>query len=258
MFQKRVSQLLLLIIGSVLLSACNVELYTDLSEKEGNEILSILLQHSITSSKETNIKKKRVTVFVEETELSEAVKVLNKYGLPRESFDSVGEVFKKDGMISSPLEERARYIYALSQEISETLSLLDGVISARVHIVIPEPNPRLRVVKMPSTASVFIKHNDMVQLDVLNPQIKLLVSNSIEGLIYDNVSVVLFPSYTVVVDLESIGKQQWTVASIFAGIILPIFFIVLLMLAGIWWMTNKSTTIESTLSESSVPAEKAA
>ena len=209
MFLKQNLMKLCLLLICIPLAACRVELYSELPEKEGNEILSILLEHNIDGHKVTDFKKKTNTVYVEESQLSEAIQILSKYGLPRDTYSSVGDVFKKDGMISSPLEERARYIYALSQEVSETLSQLDGVITARVHIVIPEPNPRLQIIDMPSSASVFIKHNDLVQLDVLKPQIKLLVSNSIEGLDYENVSVVLFPAYSKSIDLKVQQNLQW-------------------------------------------------
>lgn len=212
---------------ALMLSACKVELYSGLPEKEGNEIISILLEHDVSAKKETNFKNRTTTVFVEESQLSQSIQILGRYGLPRDDYNSVGEIFKKDGMISSPLEERARYIYALSQEISETLSQLDGVLTARVHIVIPEPNPRVQVSELPSSASVFIKHNDLVQLDVLVPNIKLLVSNSIEGLVYDNVSVVLFPAYVKALDTEveerSFWSKYWLYFAVPLGLLILIF-----------------------------------
>src|SRR5690606_37312618 len=42
-----------------------------------------------------------------------------------------------------------------------------------------------------SSAAVFIKHRAGLDLDFLTPQIKRLVSNAIEGMSYDKVSVVL-------------------------------------------------------------------
>ena len=49
----------------------------------------------------------------------------------------------------------------------------------------------------PASASVFIKHAADIQLDTYIPQIKQLVNNSIEGLAYDRISVVLVPSADV-------------------------------------------------------------
>jgi len=81
-------------------------------------------------------------------------------------------------------------IYALSQELSRTVSEIDGVLSARVHLVLPENDP-LRQQLVPSSASVFIRHRTSASLSDLVPQVKMLVANGIAGLSYDKVSVIL-------------------------------------------------------------------
>jgi len=53
-------------------------------------------------------------------------------------------------------------IYALSEELSRTVSEIDGVISARVHVVLPENDP-LRRDLVPSSASVFIRHDSSLR-----------------------------------------------------------------------------------------------
>ena len=79
-----------------------------------------------------------VGLSVPASQVGRALDLLRAQGLPRERFAGMGEVFKKEGLISSPLEERARYLYALSQELGATLTKIDGVITARVHVVLPE------------------------------------------------------------------------------------------------------------------------
>ena len=61
---------------------------------------------------------------------------------------------------------------------------------ARVHIVLPD-TPQLGQPVKPSSAAVFIKHRPGVDLDFFVPQIRRLVSSSIEGLQYGAVTVVL-------------------------------------------------------------------
>jgi type III secretion protein J len=104
----------------------------------------------------------------------------------------MGQVFKKDGLVSSPMQERAQMIFALSQELSRTVSEIDGVLSARVHLVLPENDP-LRQQLVPSSASVFIRHRSNTPVGTLVPQVKMLVANGVAGLSYDKVSVVLVP-----------------------------------------------------------------
>jgi type III secretory pathway lipoprotein EscJ len=93
----------------------------------------------------------------------------------------MGDVFKKEGLISSPLEERARYLYALSQELEATLAQIDGVVVARVHVVLPEkPGPGEQV--QPPSAAVFIKHLPSLEPDAIAFRVRQLVARSIPGM----------------------------------------------------------------------------
>ena len=175
----------------LLLAACETELYTGLSEREANEIVAVLMNAGIPAEK-TFDRDDTLSVVVDQDRFAEAVSILNARGLPRQTFDSIGDIFEKEGLISSPTEERARFIYALSQELSRTVAEIDGVLSARIHVVLPENDAFRRDVR-PSSASVFVRHDGAVPLDGLVPQIKMLVANGIEGLVYENVSVVMVP-----------------------------------------------------------------
>ena len=176
------------------LTACGgrVDLLGAVPEDEANEVLAALLKANIPAEK-TAGKEGLVGVRVEGDQVGHALQILRDNGLPRERFAGMGQVFKKEGLISSPLEERARYIYALSQELSNTLSKIDGVLAARVHVVLPERGPAGEA-GVVSTAAVFIKHQDGYNLDVIQPQIRRLVTNSIPGLTADRVSVIFVAS----------------------------------------------------------------
>jgi type III secretion protein J len=175
----------------MLLAACKVELHSGLDERNANEIMAILLKNGISVSREI-AKDDTLTVLVEEKSFAEAVDILQAHSLPRQKFDDLCSVFTGEGMISSPMEDRARLICALSQELSRTISEIDGVMSARVHVVLPE-NDIGRSNAKPSSASVFIRHHEDAPIDKLSPQIKMLVANGIEGLVYDKVSVAMVP-----------------------------------------------------------------
>lgn len=126
-------------------------------------------------------------------DLPKAIALLSERGYPREEFQSLGDVFKREGFVSSPLEERARLLYALSQELSQTLSTIDGVVTARVHLAIPEQRVLSDEIK-PSSASIFVKYKPGSAVAEQSALIKALVVNSIEGLPYDNVTVTFFPA----------------------------------------------------------------
>lgn len=190
----RAASALALLVATALLIACSakVELMMAVPEAEANEALAALLNASIPAEKVPG-KEGMVGLRVDGSQVARAVDVLRSQGLPRERFAGMGDVFKKEGLISSPLEERARYLYALSQELSSTISRIDGVVAARVHVVLPERSPTGDQTS-PSSAAVFIKHRDKVNLDAVQPQIRRLVTNSIPGLTAEKVSLILVPS----------------------------------------------------------------
>ncbi len=176
----------------LLLAACSEqELYSKLSERQANEMVAVLRSAGIEAEKKSQ--EGQFSVTTSRDDFSRAVQTLNAQGYPRDTFDSMGKVFKREGFVSSPLEERARLVHAMSQEISNTIANIDGVVTARVHLVMPERNPLIDK-PQPAAASVFIKHRPEKNLAAQTAQIKALVVNSIEGLSYDNVTVALFPA----------------------------------------------------------------
>jgi len=174
---------------AVLLAGCRNDLYSNLTEVEANQMLAVLMSNGIAADKAVK-GKGGFTISVDERDVLRALSVLNDRGYPKNNRDSIGKVFQKSGIMSSPFEERVRYIYALGEEVAQTLSHVDGVVTARVHIVLPDA-PQLGQPVKPSSAAVFIKHQPGVDLDFFVPQIRRLVSSSIEGLQYNAVSVVL-------------------------------------------------------------------
>ncbi len=174
------------------LAGCDVPLYSGLNESEANEIIAALASTRIAARKE-RIEGGDWQVQVDQGRLGAALEVLRAQGLPHERFASMGDLFAKQGLVSTPAEERMRYIYAVSQELSQTLRSIDGVVSARVHVVVPSNDPLSDRVK-PSSAAVFIKHRPDVDLRMMTPAVKDLVAHSIEGLNPDQVSLSLFPS----------------------------------------------------------------
>lgn len=183
----------------LVLSGCSsrIDLYTGLSEQDANEVVAALIQAGIDSEK-IAVPKQGFTVKVDEHELSVAVGHLYNLGLPRNTYQRLGDVFRKDGVVSTPIEERGRYLYALSQELENTLSQIDGVILARVHPVLPE-----RLVPgepaQPSSCSVLVKHRSDWDPSLYEERIRQLVVSSIPGLTRaprSAVSIVFVPTTT--------------------------------------------------------------
>jgi type III secretion protein J len=182
----------LLLLTFVLTGCGRLELYSNLEEREANEMISILSEKGISAGKKAG-EDNRYSVDVAPNKFAEAVALLKTGGLPRDTFSKMGEVFKKSGLVSSPTEERIRFMNALADSISETITHINGVVTARVHIVLPNNDPFADNTK-PSSASVFIKAQADSNVEASIPQIKNLVVNSVEGLTYERVSVGLFTS----------------------------------------------------------------
>lgn len=190
-----------------LLVGCNGEaLYSRLSEQEANEMVALLYNAGIEANK-TAGKDDTFEVSTAHEHFSRAVELLRSNGYPRNRFVSLGEVFKKEGFVSSPLEERARLNYAQSQELTKTIESIDGVIMARVHLAVPEADPLNEEVQS-SSASVFIKHRRGEDFTKHVGQIKAMVVNSVEGLPYDNVTVALFPAALMPVKSPTVTRPK--------------------------------------------------
>ncbi len=166
-------------------------LHTGLEERQANLVMAELLDAGIECSKVAG-EENTWNVMIGESDFAAASRLLESKGLPRRNFNGVSEVFKKSGMVSSPSEERIRFMDALAQDLSRTITLIDGVIDARVHVVLPDNDPFARK-KLPSSAAVAIRTRWDADMTDIVPSIKNLVKNAIEGLQYDKISVTIFP-----------------------------------------------------------------
>jgi type III secretion protein J len=183
---------ILIILLALTLAGCKQPIYTKLSEAEANDVLLTLIKGGVEAQKRTG-EDGTFSVWVAEAEIATAIELLRADAQPSEHYSNLGEVFARNSLVSSPTEERIRYIYGLQQELAKTLSQIDGVLVARVHIVVPATDPFEATTK-PSSASVFLKHRADINMQLVVPAVKDLVVRSIEGLTAESVAVSLFPA----------------------------------------------------------------
>jgi type III secretion protein J len=165
-----------------------VAILQGVSQDDANRIVFEMSYYNIDAKKVQQ--KDGYDILVPENKSLQALKVLQDDNEPRNKYSSFGEIFKKDGFISSPLEEQARYTYALNQEIEHSISLIDGITNVRVIVSLPLPTNSLwRAEVQKPAASVLIKFKQGYRIDLLSSRIKLLVSNSVPGLTPDMVEV---------------------------------------------------------------------
>ena len=178
--------------ASLLLAGCDKEttLHSGLEEQQANLVMAALIDAGIACHKAPG-EEGTWNVTVDEKNFAAAVNLLEKAGLPRREHKGIGEVFKKTGMISSPSEERIRFMDALAQDLAKTISGIEGVVDARVHVVLPENDPFARHA-LPSSAAVAIRSRWDADLTDIVPSVKGLVKNAIEGLQYEKIMVTVF------------------------------------------------------------------
>lgn len=225
-----IGKYLLLGLTVLCLTACKTDLYTQLEEGEATEMMALLLKYDIGAQKRPG-KEGAWILSVPEGDVTAAVERLKAEGFPRQQYQSIGDIFQKDGLVSSPLTERVRFIHALSQELGDTISRIDGVLDARVHVVLPDNDP-LAAQVLPSSASIFVRYQAKSPIKDSIPQIKQLVVNGIEGLTYDKVSVAIFPSDIVPTPATPATAQAGMDRVIIAGGLLIALFFAVIYLRG--------------------------
>lgn len=197
-------RLFLIGIVTLVLTACSSKevLLRDLAERDANEIVSVLFGASIEASKKLEPKSKGYAVEVRASDAQRASAVLSALGLPHAPRPSLNDIFKPSGFAPTPFEERIRFVYGTTQELERTISLMSGVLSARVHVVIPEQAKRGSAPE-PAKASILISYDSRYTLDLEVPAIRRLVAESVGGLTTDRVEVLLTP---VKVDMQKVAS----------------------------------------------------
>ena len=181
----------------VLLAACGrTALYSNLDERQANELMAALLGAGISADKSQSTLQSGTgwEVRVSQGDFPRAMQVLAAHRLPRERYVSMCETFKKEGFASSAIEERARYQCSLERELAHTLSGIPGVAEARVHVALPERDP-LGNETNDSSAAVTIYEEPGANVRDRETDIKVMVKDSIEGL--DDPNKVTVKFYTL-------------------------------------------------------------
>lgn len=147
----RATPYVLALFGCLLLSGCGPS-STDLvqvdSEKEANHILTVLAAAAGESpdaapirGTKSGVEKQRRTVWqvrVPSKDVENARRVLLAHDLPKDRHPGLAGLAAGSGLIPSRTDERARLMDAIAGELKATIESIDGVVSARVHVVVPE------------------------------------------------------------------------------------------------------------------------
>lgn len=160
-------------------------LYANLTEKDAAPVVAWLKSENIPYQ----LKNSGRNVWIPADVLYETRLNLAANGLPAGS--GVGfEVFDKQSFALTDYVQKVNYTRALQGELSRTITSLDPVDSARVHLALPEKRLFKNQQKQP-TASVIVALTKGKTLDSKQVQgIVHLVAGSITGLIPQNITVI--------------------------------------------------------------------
>lgn len=201
----------------------NSSIISNIEEREANIIVVMLESRGISATKTMqattgagNEGAPKYTITVPQSQTVDAIAFLNQNGFPRQTGTTLLKLFEKQGLMTTEKEETIRYQAGLSQQISNTIQMIDGVIEASVQLSFPKEAtiPGQQVEKQRITAAVYVKHQGILEDPNahLEDKIKRLVSGSVTGLDMNDVTVVSdrsrYTDYTISEVNEAMGAGQ--------------------------------------------------
>lgn len=228
---------LFLILSLFMLSGCDSELISNLSERQANEIIALLEQHNIDAQK---IKgdKGVFSVRIDKNYMSDSIELLNAYNLPSHDRVEIADQFPADSMVSTPLGEKVRLISAVEQRLGQTLRQLDNVTLARVHLSYPISGDSGESSEPPSASVLLIYKNAINEAEYID-KIKRLIKNSLSTIQYENISVVIFKKDDAIrPGKASPSTPEWAYAAI--GVMVVLFCLLL----ALFYLYRRKTPVK--------------
>lgn len=174
----------------VALGACTIPVASDLDESAANRVVAALGRNGVAADKERDTENEgRFSVDVGRGDASFALAVMAREELPPHASPGWADALGKGSLIPSRADERAKLLMLTAGELERTLLGIEDVISARVHLALPERDALVVDASRPPTASVLLKHGGAAPpLSVL--EVQRLVAGAVPGLDPASVMVV--------------------------------------------------------------------
>jgi type III secretion protein J len=229
-------------------AGCSASVIQGLDESAANESMAALEREGVSVDKvqeDGGGERPTFRLRVPRGDATRALAVLQALDLPRPARHGLAEVYAHPSLVPSAEEDRARFLAAEEGEIATTLETADGIARARVHLVPEEP----QAVALPGTppahrarAAVFLKTRGTTPpLSV--GDVQRLVAASVQGLVPEDVTVVMTPSIASASSqaTSSVGPLRVTPSS--RPLLLGIFATGLALIAGLagglLWMIRR-------------------
>lgn len=193
------------LLGLVFFAGCGVELEHGLDERQANQVASLLETAGIGADKVSeDVQGATFKIVVARAESARAFTLLEAHDLPRRA-----HAVEAASLLPSAIEERARVGERLAAELEQTLERLPGVVSARVHLALPDEEPLVgESAHARPTASVLVKSLGAPLFS--EADVRRIVAGGIHSLQAADVAVVLAsaPGDTAQAALDRVGPVR--------------------------------------------------
>jgi type III secretion protein J len=196
----RFSRALLASLSLLALCACEIQLQHNLPEQDANDIYVLLTENGISATKvrEEGGNEPTFGIKVAKQDATQAAKLLKENSLPRQMQSGFAGIRQGKGMIPTQTEETAMFLEALGGEVSNALNRVDGVLEAKVIVMLPERDDLSTPDQKPHpSASVFLKYRQSVtgEKPLDEASVKSFVSKAVgRDLRVEDVSVIMKPA----------------------------------------------------------------
>jgi type III secretion protein J len=255
--------LLPLVAAAALAAAgCQTAVLHNLDEQASNRALAALQDQGILASKEAdNAENRTWKVVVPRRDASRALIVLQANRLLGQDDDARNDGCGKQ-LFTSPLEEKACVLKDLQRSIARTLTSVSGIVSARVHVALPE-GELFEPSKSEVKASVTLEYqpDPSGRPPLREEEVRGIVANGVNDLKPANVAVVMKPIQLVrlqqTYDFVAFGPVVVAAPSVAAFKVLTggIVAIVLALGASLYWSGRVISELRERLLEAQRPPQ---
>jgi type III secretion protein J len=182
---------------ALLLGACSASVASDLDESDANRVVVGLREANVGATKLSDPQNEgKYVVEVAVSDVSLALAALQSRGLPAPQSAGILDSLGENGLVASRANEQARLVVGTAGELERTLRSLEGVLSTRVHLAVPNTDPLLpEETPKHASASVLLRHRG-ASPPVAATEIQRLVAGAVAGMDPERVAVVLVPVTT--------------------------------------------------------------
>jgi type III secretion protein J len=172
------------------LAACTSPVAAGLDEPDANRIVVALDHATIDSTKEIDPGTEgKFRVIVARDDAARALIAMRDEELPRTRPAGVLDAMGKGSLVPSQAAEHAQFVAGVAGDLERTLESIDGVLSARVHLNLPAPDPLREAPPSKASASVLFSYRGSTP-PLATESVQRLVAGGVGGLVPADVAVV--------------------------------------------------------------------